>query len=65
MIASMYNLDHRLNELRPSDRDQETARWLREAASTPRVVVRTLTSTAGEWLGTPRRGAKASRLAAG
>ena len=64
MIASMFTLDHRLNELRPTERDQETARWLRDAASTSRIVVRTVTSTAGQWLGSGRRSAQPSRLAA-
>ena len=65
MNATMYTHDHRLNELRPSERDQETARWLRDAASTPRIVVRTVTTTAGQWLGSARRSGQASRLAAG
>ena len=65
MIASMHNLDHRRNELRPSERDLEVARWLRDAASTSRTVVRTPGSTAGQWLGSARVGGQSSRLAAG
>ena len=65
MIASMHNLDHRLNELRPSERDQETARRLRDAASAPRTVVHTLTPNAGQWPGSSRIGAQPPRLAAG
>jgi len=32
MINSMYSLDHRLAELRPSESEQRTARLLRDAA---------------------------------
>ena len=65
MIASMYGLDHRINELRPSERDHEVARRLRDAASRPQTVVRTLGSTAGQWLSSVRSGGQSSRLAAG
>ena len=65
MIASMHNLDHRLNELRPSERDHEIARQLRAAASVPRTVVHTLGATAGQWLSSVRVGGQSSRLAAG
>lgn len=65
MIASMYGLDHRLNELRPSERDQQVARRLREAAAAPRTVVHTLGTTAGQWLSSVRIGGQSSRLAAG
>lgn len=65
MIASTYGLDHRLNELRPSEREHEIARRLRDAASTPRTVVRTLGTTAGHWLSSIRMGRQPSRLAAG
>jgi hypothetical protein len=65
MIASMYSLDHRLNELRPSERDLEIARRLRDAALAPRTVVHTLGSTAGQWLSSVRIGGQSSRLAAG
>ena len=33
MIASMFNLEHRLNELRPTQQEERTARELRRAAS--------------------------------
>jgi len=39
MIASMFNLEHRVNELRPTDRDQQLARERRTAGSRPRTVV--------------------------
>jgi len=65
MIASMYGLDHRLNELRPSDRDQEVSRRLRDAASSTRTVVHTLGTAAGSWLSSARLGGQRSRLAAG
>ena len=65
MIASIHNLDHRLNELRPSERDQEQARRLRDAVSPTRTVVRALGSTAGQWLSSVRSGGQPSRLVAG
>ena len=65
MIASMHNLDHRLNELRPSERDHEVARQLRDAATTPRTVVRSIGTTAGQLLSSVRVGGQSSRLAAG
>jgi hypothetical protein len=33
MIASMFNLEHRLAELRPTEQEERTARELRRAAS--------------------------------
>ena len=33
MIASMFNLDHRLAELRPTEDEQRIARELRKAAT--------------------------------
>jgi hypothetical protein len=65
MIASMYGLDHRINELRPSERDHEVARRLRDAASSSRTVVHTLGTTAGQWLTSVRIGGQSSRLPAG
>jgi hypothetical protein len=65
MIASMHNLDHRLSELRPSEHDQQVARWLRDAASSPRAIVRTLGTAAGQWLILARVGGQSSRLSAG
>jgi hypothetical protein len=40
MMNSMFSLDHRLAELRPSEAEQRTARFLRDAAfaATGRVV---------------------------
>jgi hypothetical protein len=64
MIASMYHLDHRLNELRPSERDHEVARQLRDAASSPRAVVHAPSAPASQWLRSVRIGGQ-SRLAAG
>jgi hypothetical protein len=65
MIASMHNLDHRLNELRPSEREQETARWVRDAASSRVTVVRTVASPAGQRPGSASIRGQAPRLAAG
>lgn len=63
MIGSMFNLDHRINELRPSDRDHEVARQLRDAASTTRNVVRT-TGAPATWRSLVRFG-QPTRIAAG
>lgn len=42
MIQSMFNLEHRLAELRPSDEELRTARQLRDASTPvqqPNVVI--------------------------
>jgi hypothetical protein len=65
MIASMYGLEHRLNELRPSEREHEIARRLRDSVASPRTVVHTLGTTAGQWLSSVRMGGQSSRVAAG
>lgn len=65
MIGSMYGLDHRLGELRPSDRDHEIARQLRDAASPATRVVRTMASSAATWRTAVRIGGQPSRIAAG
>jgi hypothetical protein len=65
MIDSMYGLDHRLSELRPSERDHEVARQLRDAASPATRVVRTIRSSTGPWRHTVRLGGEPTRLGAG
>lgn len=44
MINSMYSLDHRLAELRPSESQQRNARFLRDAAASAGPVARSATS---------------------
>ena len=63
MIGSQFGLDHRLSELRPSERDHEIARQLRDAASNSRNVVRT-TGSPATWRSLVRFG-QPSRVAAG
>ena len=65
MIGSMFNLDHRLNELRPSDRDHEVARQLRDAASPTKAVARFTGSRTSVWRSALRFGGQPSRVAAG
>ena len=60
MINSMYSLDHRLAELRPSERDQQVARQLRDAAASAGRVVKSAGVTAR--LGFDRYAGQASRL---
>lgn len=40
MINSMFSLDHRLAELRPSEQEQRNARMLRDAAASAGRVVK-------------------------
>jgi hypothetical protein len=40
MINSMFSLDHRLAELRPSEHEQRNARMLRDAAASAGRVVK-------------------------
>ena len=66
MIASMYSLDHRLAELRSSERDQLLARERRaRGAVPPSRVGRSAAAGVLEWLraGAVRR--NAGRVAAG
>ena len=64
MFGSMFCLDHRVNELRPSERDHEVARQLREAASPAKIVARTFGPAARPWRA-GRLGGRPSHLAAG
>ena len=65
MIGSMFNLDHRINELRPSDRDHEVARQLREAASPTKAVARVAGSITSPWRSPIRFGGQPARVVAG
>ena len=68
MIASMFNLDHRLAELRPSDREQARSRELSAATSTARTAVGRVAvpTSSSPRIGKPARSDRpASRLAVG
>jgi hypothetical protein len=45
MINSMFSLDHRIAELRPSESEQRVARQVRDAALSADQVARTSTGT--------------------
>lgn len=64
MIASMFNLDHRLAELRPTESELRVARERRDAANVTRIA-RTVGRTARQWLDPGNAGSQSSRLAAG
>ena len=64
MIASMFSLDHRLAELRPSEDDQRIARQLRDAAPSADRIVRSAAGTAGKASGTGRFAGYPSRFVA-
>jgi hypothetical protein len=65
MIASMFNLDHRLAELRPSESELRVARERRDAAAQVTRIARTAGRTARQWLDAGNAGTHSSRLAAG
>ena len=64
MIASMFNLDHRLAELRPTEQEQRTARELRKAASPANRPDRSTGEPGRSWFGVTSIGSHLSRLAA-
>ena len=63
MIPSMFSLDHRLSEIRPSDAELRVARELREAAGSPSRPARSIGETVRGWLGAGRPSGRPSRLA--
>ena len=65
MIASMFNLDHRLAELRPSELELRQARELRKAAAPASRPARSSGEPARNWFGNAVIGSHLSRLAAG
>ena len=65
MIASMFNLDHRLAELRPSEEEQRVARWLRKVASPATRPARSAGEPSRGWSSNAVIGSHLSRLAAG
>lgn len=50
MIPSMFNLDHRLSEIRPSADELRVARELREATGAAHRPGRSLGETVRAWL---------------
>jgi hypothetical protein len=63
MINSMFSLDHRLAELRPSEHEQRVARQLRDAAAPAGRVVKPASGNARFTF--DRYAGQASRLFAG
>ena len=51
MIASMFNLDHRLAELRPTEHELRQARELRRAAAPATRPARSTSEPARGWTG--------------
>ena len=64
MIASMFNLDHRLAELRPTEEEQRIARELRKAAAPATRPARSATEPTRNWFSSATLGSHLSRLAA-
>lgn len=64
MIASMFNLDHRLAELRPTEAELRIARELRKAAAPASRPTRSITEPTRNWTGNTALGSHLSRLAA-
>ena len=64
MIASMFNLDHRLAELRPTEQEQRIARELRKAAAPASRPACSIVEPTRTWTGNAVLGSHLSRLAA-
>ena len=64
MIASQFNLDHRLAELRPSESELRIARERRDAAAQVARVARAAGHTARQWLGGTQVASRPSGVAA-
>ena len=65
MIASRFNLDHRIAELRPSESELRLARERRDAAAQVARVARPAGKTGRRRLGSTQVAGRPSRLAAG
>jgi hypothetical protein len=65
MINSMFSLDHRLAELRPSESEQRNARLVRDAAASAGRVAKSAGSTARHAFSVDRYAGQSSRLFAG
>ena len=64
MIASMFNLDSRLAELRPTEDEQRIARQLRDAAAPASRPARSVVEPTRKTSGAALLGSHLSRLAA-
>ena len=64
MIASQFNLDHRLAELRPTESEQRDARLLRKAGSPATRPARSTGEPTRNWFSGVALGSHLSRLAA-
>ena len=64
MIASQFNLDHRLAELRPTEQELRFARELRKAAAPASRPARSVGEPTRNWFGTAALAIHLSRLAA-
>ena len=64
MIASMFNLDHRLAELRPTEAELKLARELRKAAAPATRPTRSIGEPTRNWTGNAAIGSHLSRLVA-
>ena len=64
MIASQFNLEHRLAELRPTEQEQRLARDLRRAAAPATRPARSAGETTRSWFSAANLGSHLSRLAA-
>lgn len=64
MIASMFNLEQRLADLRPSEQALETARQLRKAAAPASRPARSAGEPTRSWISGSSLGSHLSRLAA-
>lgn len=65
MINSMFSLDHRLAELRRSEREQRTSRQLRDAAHAGGRGVKVAAGSVPHAITLARTAGRASRLIAG
>ena len=64
MIASQFNLDHRLAELRPTEQDEQIARNLRKAGAPAARPARSTGEPTRNWFGGAVLGSHLTRLAA-
>ena len=64
VIASMFNLDHRLAELRPTEHEQQLARRLRRAAAPATRPARSTNEPGRNRFGPAALGSHLTRLAA-
>jgi hypothetical protein len=65
VIASQFNLEHRIAELRPSESELRVARERRDAAAQATRIARAAGQAARRWLGGTQVAGRSSGLAAG